>query len=182
MIKTKEKFNTKDITYISIFIAIISICSWISIPMVIPFTLQTFAIFITVGILGTRRSFIAIIIYILIGALGVPVFANFSSGVSSIVGPTGGYLVGFLLIALITGKLMEILPKKNIYQIISMIIGLIFCYTFGTLWFVYAFTNSDTSMGILKVLSLCVIPFIIPDLIKIVIGNIVINRVKKFVK
>ncbi len=177
----KERFKTKDITYMAIFIAIISICSWISIPMVIPFTLQTFAIFITVGILGTIKSFVAIFIYILIGALGVPVFANFNSGVSAIVGPTGGYLVGFLIIALVLGKLLELLPKKNIYQIISMVVGLILCYAFGTLWFVYAYTDSAASMGIVKALSLCAVPFIIPDLIKIAIGNIIINRVKKFI-
>lgn len=181
MIMMKEKFKTKDITYMAIFIAIISICSWISIPMVIPFTLQTFAVFITVGILGTRRSFIAIFIYILIGALGVPIFSNFNSGVSAIIGPTGGYLVGFLIISLVSGKLLEILPSKNIYQILSMVVGLVFCYAFGTLWFVYAYTDSGTSMNIYKALSLCVIPFIIPDLIKIIIGNTIINRVKKFI-
>ena len=96
-IKTKRsnRQKTLDMVYIAIFAVIIAVCSWISVPMVVPFTLQTFGVFCAVGLLGGKRGTLSVLIYVLLGAVGVPVFAGFSSGIGSLFGVTGGYIMGF---------------------------------------------------------------------------------------
>ena len=96
---TKRKMKTIDLAYMALGAVIIAVCSWISIPTVVPFTLQTFAVFSVLGLLGGKRGTISVLIYILLGAVGVPVFAGFSGGFGVILGPTGGYIVGFLLVS-----------------------------------------------------------------------------------
>ena len=85
--------KTLDMVYIALFAVLIAICSWISIPTSIPFTLQTFGIFVTVGVLGGKRGSFAVFIYLLLGAIGVPVFAGFSGGMGVLLGTTGGYII-----------------------------------------------------------------------------------------
>ena len=127
--------KTYDIVYIAVFAVIMAICSWISIPAAVPFTLQTFGVFIAVGILGGKRGTLSVLVFILLGAIGVPVFAGFSGGIGVLAGTTGGYIIGFLFSALVM-RAMEKLPgKKAVMQIVSMIVGLIVCYAFGTAWF-----------------------------------------------
>ena len=101
-----NKFKTIDMVYIAVFAVLIAICSWISIPTTVPFTLQTFAVFLAVGVLGGKRGSLSVLIYILLGAVGIPVFAGFSGGFGVLLGQTGGYIVGFLFSAL----LMYIVP------------------------------------------------------------------------
>ena len=110
----KSVLSVQNMVLIAVFTAIIAVCSWISVPIgPVPFTLQTFAVFVTAGLLGTKRSEISIIVFIILGTIGVPVFAGFSSGPGVIAGPTGGYIVGFLLTALIIGLLMKLAKGKN---------------------------------------------------------------------
>ena len=92
----KKKFEPLDLAYMGMFVALMAICSWISIPTAVPFTLQTFAVFMTVAVLGVFRGTAAILVYILLGMAGVPVFAGFSGGYGAVVGLTGGYIVGFM--------------------------------------------------------------------------------------
>ena len=96
-----NKLKTKDIVFIGIFAALMAICSWISIPTTVPFTLQTFAVFMAVGVLGGKRGTLSVLVYILLGAIGVPVFAGFAGGLGILTGSTGGYILGFLFSALI---------------------------------------------------------------------------------
>lgn len=91
--------RTVDIAYIGLFVAVMAICSWISIPATVPFTLQTFAVFMAVGLLGGKRGTIAVLTYVLLGAIGVPVFAGFSGGIGALLGNSGGYIVGFIFSA-----------------------------------------------------------------------------------
>ena len=98
---TKSSGKAIDITLIALFAALMAICSWISIPLTVPFTLQTFAVFVTLEIIGGKRGTLSILVFLLLGAIGVPVFAGFKSGVAVLLGTTGGYLIGFLCTALI---------------------------------------------------------------------------------
>ena len=98
---TAARSKTYDMVYIAIFAVIMAICSWISIPMEVPFTLQTFGVFIAVGILGGKRGTLAVLVYILLGAVGVPVFAGFTGGIGVLFNTTCGYIVGFLFSALV---------------------------------------------------------------------------------
>lgn len=172
-----NKFGVKNIVYIAVFSILIAICSWISIPSTIPFTLQTFAVFLTIYLLGGRDATISIIVYLLLGIIGVPVFSNFGSGIGVIIGPTGGYLIGFIFISLIMWLIETIFKNKLVFKIIGSIIGLIVCYVFGTIWFQYIYLSGDTTF--LATLSICVLPYIIPDIIKIAIALLLDERLKK---
>lgn len=178
----KKTCTITDLSYISLFVAIIAICSWISIPMTIPFTMQTFAIFAAVGLLGTKRGALSILVYILLGGIGVPVFAGFSSGLGILMGNTGGYILGFFLSSLVTGMLIKLFGKHPVSLFCSMVAGLIVCYFFGTIWFIWFYTQSPGAAGVMTALSLCVFPYIIPDLLKILLAIVVVKRVGHVVK
>ena len=173
--------KTKDMVYISMFAVLIAICSWISIPAAVPFTLQTMAVFTAVGILGGKRGTVSVFLYILLGAVGIPVFAGFSGGIGVLMGTTGGYIIGFLFSALLMWAMESAFGKGRGIRILSMILGLIVCYAFGTLWFLFVYTRTTGPVGIAAVLGWCVIPFIIPDCIKIVVAFILTDRLKKVV-
>ena len=91
--------TTKDMALTAMFAVLIAVCSWISIPLAVPITLQTFGVFCALAVLGGKRGFFAVLVYILLGAAGLPVFAGFKSGIGTLFGSTGGYIVGFLLMA-----------------------------------------------------------------------------------
>ena len=178
-IKDTDSNKTRDIVYMSVFTAMISICSWISIPASIPFTLQTMGVFTTVGLLGGKRGTLTVLTYILLGAIGIPVFAGLTGGVSVLLGTSGGYIMGVLLSALLMWGIETIMGRNQIVLAFSMIAGLIVCYVFGTAWFMLIYTQHSGVIGLSTVLGLCVIPFIIPDLIKIGVALFLINRLKK---
>ena len=167
--------------YIVVFAVIMAICSWISIPAQVPFTLQTFAVFLAFGVLGGKRGTMAVLVYILLGAVGIPVFAGFTGGIGVLMGNTGGYILGFLGSALVMWALEKLPGKRSVIQIFSMIAGLLVCYTFGTLWFMTVYAGTTGKVGLVTVLGWCVIPFIIPDLIKIGLAYMLAGRIRKFV-
>lgn len=173
------KNKTLDLVYCGMAAVLLTVCSWISIPAVIPFTLQTFAVFLTVLLLGGRRGTIAIAVYLLLGALGIPVFANFGAGIGYLLGATGGYAVGFLLIPLIMWLAERLNRQSVLLRIASMLAGLFACYAFGTLWYLYVYTGSGSSITPGAALSLCVVPFIIPDLCKMALSLFLAGRLKK---
>ena len=118
----------------------------------------------------------------LLGAIGVPVFAGFTGGMGIMLANTGGYIVGFLASALVMWLMEQLLGKKTWVLALSMVVGLIVCYAFGTAWFMVVYARSAGSIGLMTALGWCVIPFIIPDAIKIVIALIVSRRVSKLIK
>lgn len=176
------KWQALDMAYIGICVALMAVCSWISIPTTVPFTLQTFAVFATVAILGMKRGTVAVIVYIILGAIGVPVFAGFSGGFGTLLGTTGGYIIGFIFTALITGGIMKAFGKKIWVMAVAMVLGLAACYAFGTVWFIYVYSSTKSAVGFMAALSWCVIPFIIPDLCKIALAILLEKRVGRFVK
>ena len=170
--------NTYRLVYTGIFAVLLAICSWISIPTVIPFTLQTFGVFLTVLLLGGRQGSIAISIYLLLGAVGIPVFSNFGAGLGYLLGNTGGYAMGFLFIGL-TGWLFEkIFGRKSVPMLFAMILGLILCYTFGTFWFMNISMKGTGVSGWMSALTICVFPFILPDICKLILAYFISKRLK----
>ena len=165
--KAKKNFRTIDLVYIALGAVLIAVCSWISIPTTVPFTMQTFAIFFILSILGGKRGTAAILVYVLLGAVGIPVFAHFTSGIGILLGSTGGYILGFLFIGLIYWLMVHFLGKKLWVEILAMVVGLAVCYAFGTAWFLFVYTRANGAVGLTMVLSWCVIPFILPDLVKL---------------
>ena len=175
------KSKTYDIVYIAVFAVIMAICSWISIPAAVPFTLQTFGVFIAAGVLGGKRGTLSVLVFILLGAVGIPVFANFSGGIGVLVGPTGGYIIGFLFSALVMWAMEKLPGKKSIMQIVSMVVGLVVCYAFGTAWFMVVYGKANGPVGLVTALGWCVFPFIIPDLIKIALAYVLSRKLRKYV-
>lgn len=181
--KSTEAFlSTKDLALTGMFAVVIAVCSWISIPTAVPFTLQTFAVFSALGLLGGKRGFFAALVYMLLGAVGLPVFAGFKSGVAVLLGSTGGYIVGFLIIAGVYWVAEVFIGKQIIVRIISMVIGLALCYLFGTVWFVTVFTRTNGDITLFKALQMCVIPFVIWDLLKMALALSVTSAVGKRIK
>ncbi|MFA7636710.1 MAG: biotin transporter BioY [Monoglobales bacterium] len=174
--------KTKDLTEISLFTAIIVMCAYITIPYTIPFTMQTFGIFLAISVLGKNKGSLAILIYLLIGAIGIPVFSGFRGGLGVLLSYTGGYIIGFLAGGYISGLIGEYIGKTYIKQLISMLAGLLVCYIFGSLWFYFVYTNNTGSIGIISVLTTCVVPFIIPDIAKIALAVYIGKKVKRFVR
>ena len=166
--------KTYDIVYIAVFAVIMAICSWISIPTAVPFTLQTFGVFVAVGVLGGKRGTLSILVFILLGAIGVPVFAGFSGGIGVLAGTTGGYIIGFLFSALVMWAMEKLPGKKSVMQIVSMIVGLIVCYAFGTAWLAI-----QNKMSFFQAMLIGVVPYLVGDAIKIAVAAIIGPQLRK---
>ena len=178
----RQRSKTYDLVYVSIFVVLIAICSWISIPFTVPVTLQTFGVFIAVGLLGGKRGTLAVLVYILMGAIGIPVFSGFTGGIGILAGTTGGYIAGFLFSALIMWGMEKLFGRSTLVLAGSMVLGLLVCYAVGTLWFMAVYAASSGAVGILTVLGWCVFPFIIPDIAKIVLALILTKRLSGVIK
>ena len=173
-----KKMNTRDITMIAQCAALMAICSWISIPAAVPFTMQTFGVFLAVGLLGGKRGTAAVLVYLLLGAVGLPVFSGFTGGIGHMLGATGGYIIGFLFSALVMW-LIERLRGRSIKTLVfSMIVGLITCYAFGTAWFMAVYAKESGSIGLMTALTWCVLPYVIPDAVKIALAAALTRRLR----
>lgn len=177
--KTSE--SVKNIALIGLMTAVICIIGPISVTLPftpVPISLQIFAIYITAYALGFSRSIVSTGIYLLLGAVGLPVFSGYQGGFSRLVGPTGGYLVGYIFIALIVGGVISKFPKKIWLHGLAMVIAVTICYMFGTVWF-----TIQANVDFKSALYMCVIPFILGDVIKIalalVVGPAIYHALKK---
>lgn len=164
--------KTGTLAHSAIYISLLAICSWISIPFAVPFTLQTFAVFLAAYMLGARRSAAAIGAYLLLGACGVPVFSGFTGGISALVGPTGGFLTGFVPAAVISGLLIR--NESFACAAAGMCAGLAAMYITGVLWYIAAFGVSPSAA-----IMTCVVPFIPFDAAKIALAAFVGGRLKR---
>lgn len=194
MTESQNKPNRKgayDLTLIAVSAALITVCSWISIPLgPVPFTLQTLAVLAVLLSIGGRRGTIAITVYLALGAVGAPVFSGFKGGPAAFIGPTGGFLAGFLLAALvfwlleklIFDRLMTTTAKRFIFGIVNSLIFELVLYTFGVIWFMTVYASQTGPVGLGTVLGWCVVPFIIPDIVKIVAASVIGSRASRVVR
>ena len=183
--QTASRLRTKDLTLIALFTVLTAVCAWISVPVPAPliqFTMQTFAVFAALLALGGKRGTYAVTAYLLLGAVGAPVFSNFRGGLSVLLGATGGYILGFFFQALLywwmTARLGEALRVK----IAASVLGLILCYAFGTAWYLVLYVQMGKPMDLLTSLGYCVFPFIVPDLVKLALAVLLSQRVGKYVQ
>lgn len=171
------KSRTKQLTLFSLFAALTAILSQISIPLPftpVPINLATLSVLLSGAILGKKGGAISQIVYAILGAVGLPVYANFLSGIGILIGPTGGYIIGYIIAAFVVGIIVEKSEKNLGTYLLSMCLGIIACYILGTAWFMYITNNN-----LISALTLCVLPFIPGDIIKIIFGAFIANRLKK---
>jgi biotin transport system substrate-specific component len=171
----KEPFmNTRQLTRCALAAALMAVCAWIHIPAVIPVTLQSFAVFLMLGLLGGRLGTTAIGIYLLLGILGLPVFSGMRGGIAVLLGPTGGYLTGFFL----SGLIFRLLEKVKFPVFPAMLLAMTGCYLFGTAWYWLAHSGG---IDLWAVASTCVLPFLIPDGLKIGLAWYLAQRMKRYI-
>ena len=181
MTKTAKR-STRDRVLIALMAALMAVCSWISIPSAVPFTLQTLGVFLACALLGGKRGTLAVLLYILLGAVGLPVFSGFRGGVGVLFSTTGGYILGFLLQALVLWGLEVLWGLGTWWKLaLSMLLGLMVCYGAGTLWFVTVYTRSAGPIGAAAVLLQCVVPFVVPDLLKLALALVIQRRIGRYV-
>ena len=171
----EKKSSIYKIALIGVMAAITCIIGPLSIPIgLVPISLTNLIILITVIILGWKMGTISCLIYLLIGYVGLPVFSGFTSGPHRLLGPTGGYLIGFIFLALISGIFVDNFRGKIYMYIIGMILGTIVLYVFGTVWFAY-----QQHISIHAAVAICVFPYIPFDIAKIVCAVIIGPIIRK---
>lgn len=166
-----SRTKLKELTMIGLMAAVICIVAPFSIPLPfspVPISLTNFAIYITIYVIGMRAGAVSYLVYLFLGAVGLPVFSSFSGGLGKLLGPTGGYLIGFLFIALIQGLFMKLRPGSNFAAVAGMIIGTIVCYTFGTAWLAF-----QASLSLKAALTAGVIPYLPGDAVKIILSSVI---------
>lgn len=176
---TTLKITTKNIILCAIFAALTAILSQISIPLPftpVPINLAMISVFIAGGLLETKVSAISQLVYVIIGAIGVPVYANFTGGLGILVGPTGGYIVGYIITTIIIGVIVKRLGNSIYSYTVAMVVGILGCYFVGTVWFMYITQN-----GLIEALIMCVVPFLIGDMLKIILSVFLVKKLKKYV-
>ena len=170
-----KKTNVTQLVYCALFAALIVVFAQLSIHIgPVPISLATFGVMMAGLLLGWKYGAVSVLVYILLGAVGVPVFAGFKGGVSALVGATGGYIVGYLPYAIISGLPLPTLQKDAVGRFLLMEIGTVACYVLGTLWFMHV-----TGRTWYDSLGICVTPFLPGDAAKMVLATLLAPRLRK---
>lgn len=164
----EAKSRVYQIVFIGVMAAVICILGPLSIPIgVVPITLTNLAIYLTLYILGMKKGTISYLVYMLLGFVGLPVFSGFAGGPAKLLGPTGGYIFGFIFMALIAGYFIDRFIDRWYLCFAGMILGTAICYAFGTMWLSY-----QAGISLKAALGVGVIPFIPADLGKVLLAAI----------
>ena len=170
-----KKLTTREMAYCALFAALTAVCSQIQIPLpLIPINLAIFAVVLCGGLLRPVCALLAVGVYVLLGLVGIPVFAGFKAGVGTLFGNTGGYIVGYVLAAFLTAVLRQRGGEGDLRLGAGMAVGVAVCYVFGTVWFMVLSGNS-----LWVSLSYCVLPFLPGDVLKILLAALLTGRLKK---
>ena len=177
-----RKLSERDLSYIAMGAALLALCSWLSLPFPVPFTLQSFAVCLIAALLGTRRGLLALLVYLLLGAAGLPVFSGFKAGLGVLFGATGGYLFGFLLTVLAIGFAASRRPGKRAALALGMLLGMLLCYACGTAWYMLVYSRGSGAIGLLTALNVCVFPFLLPDAVKCALALFLARRLRAHIR
>ena len=173
------KNSTHKLVTAAVFTGIIILCSWLAVPAPIPFTLQALGIYVCCGVLGGKLATLSTAMYIVLGAVGLPVLSGFQGGLGAIFGITGGFIMGFLLIP-ISVWIAEKTPLKKHSLILGGAVGTILCNIAGMFWYSLVYTKG--TVGLAAAFLTCVLPYIIPDAAKLWVAWLISLRIKKALK
>ncbi len=169
-----------SLVLVALFSAIISVSSFISIPFItLPITMQSLGVALSLLLLGGKRGTFSIVAYILIGIVGVPVFSGFQSGIGAIGGVGGGFIIGFLILALVFWLVEVIFGQSNVAKIVGYSIGHLLLYLCGSIWYFVFFTAGDSFFGLLLTVT---VPYILPDIIKFAVAFLIFYKIKRKIK
>lgn len=172
--------KARNMALCGLFTAVLTVCAWLAVPIGdLVISLQTFGIFLTLGLLGGKRGSASILVYLLLGAVGAPVFSGFRGGLGAILGTTGGYLFGFMLTSLLYWLITAIKDTPTT-KLAAMILGLLLCYGCGSCWYMTQYLSAG-SITLGAVLLKCVLPYLLPDGIKLVLAWLLTAKLKRFV-
>lgn len=161
----------RNMSRCAVLAAVMTVCAWISVPLGDQaVSLQTFALFLTLGLLGGKLGTVTVLVYLLLGAVGLPVFTGFRGGMGILLGPTGGYLWGFFGSCLIYWFFETRFPRY-----LNMTLGLLACYFCGTAWYYYMYAPG----ALWPVIMTCVVPYLIPDAVKLLLALPLSQRLKQ---
>ena len=177
--KTDRWERTRGMTECALCAALIALCAWIAIPAAVPFTMQTFGVFAALSMLGGKRGTAAVAVYLALGLLGLPVFSGFRGGPGALLGATGGYITGFLALALTVWGAERLCGRSFWVQAAAMVLGLLACYAFGTAWYLVVYTRTTGPISLGAALWMCVLPFVPLDLGKMVLALLLGRRVRR---
>jgi biotin transport system substrate-specific component len=175
----KNKITTYNMAVTALMAAAMCILGPVSVPIgAVPISLTNLVVYFAVCLLGTKYGTISYIVYLALGAVGLPVFSGWQGGLAKLAGPTGGYLIGFIFMALISGIFLEKSKGNRLMTGLGMVLGTLVDYLLGTIWFVII--TKSTLWG---ALCICVFPFLIGDALKILVavllGFVVRSRLKE---
>lgn len=179
--KNKQK-NVQSMIFIALFATLMCIGAWIHFPSPVPATMQTFVVFVALGLTGSKNTFIMLLVYVALGSVGLPVFSGFNSGVGALAGPTAGFIWGFLLGVPVFYVFEKYLSRKKSLIIIGYIIYILIHYIPGALWYCRFTVGDITLSGIISSSLVTVVPFIVPDGIKLMLALFTVNRLKRIIK
>ena len=169
----KKHLSLRSMSFCALFAAITAVCSQIVIPLpsMVPISLSLLAVNLSGALLGAYGGSASQIVYLLLGAVGVPVFSQFRGGLGVLAGPTGGYIIGYIFSALIVGLVAQRFGRSFWRLVAGMVLGTAACYIFGTAWFMVL-----TGKGLIVALSACVLPFLPGDAVKIALASFLAVR------
>ena len=173
--------RTRKLVFTALGVALIAVCAQIMIPLLIPFTMQNFAVSLLPALLGWQWSAVAGLVYLALGAVGAPVFSGLRGGFGVLLGPTGGYLLSYAPGMLLTGLLLLRCSGSFWGRFAAMCAGLLLCYVFGTAWFVAVYSR-ESAITLWAALMQCVVPYVVPDLAKLALAAALAPRLKKAIR
>ena len=181
--------KTKQMVQVALFSGILCVLAPFTLPVPVspvPLSLATFVVYLAAVLLGAKQGVVCVLVYLLLGAVGLPVFSSFSGGIGVLLGPTGGYLIGYVVCAVLVGWLTEakcfekvFFGRKFVKNILAMCLGTLACYYIGTVWFMVVMSGSYT---IAQALLVCVVPYLLFDLVKILAAAAVAGPVKRILR
>ena len=178
-VNTPLKSNIRTVVLVSLFSAVIAVCSLIYIPFTVPFTMQLFGVFCSFYLLGGKKGTLSVLLYIFIGVVGLPVFAGFRGGFGSLFDATGGFITGFVFSGLAYWLSTKALRNEKYVKEISLLISLLVCYIFGAGYFALFYSRGEYLKSLASAIVTCVLPFIIPDLLKLILAIAVCRKIEK---
>lgn len=174
------KTRTLTLVYTALLAALTAVLAQIAIPLpsMVPISLGTLGGYLAAGLLTWQSAAMSQLVYVLVGAVGIPVFAGFTGGFGIIMGPTGGYLIGYIVSALVAGLIISKTNEKFYWYIIAMLAGTFFCYLFGTIWYMVVMSQTNIAAALMS----CVVPFLPGDAVKIILASLLALKLRPILK